>query len=137
MFPKWSSWIFSSKQMISWNNTSLLLIYNYNRMTTVYVWYFLHRFIFMDIKLLGFLGGSDSKESACNEGNLYSISGSGRSPGEGKSYPLQYSCLEISRQRGLVGCSPCGCKESDTTEQLTHKIFIRAFLLNFFKFQLL
>ena len=39
-------------------------------------------------------GGSDSKESACNVGALSLIPGSGRSPGEVNSYPLQYSCLE-------------------------------------------
>ena len=43
--------------------------------------------------------GSDSKESACNAGDLGSIPGSGRSPGEGNSYPLQYSCLESSMDR--------------------------------------
>ena len=43
---------------------------------------------------MGFPGGSDGKESACNAGDLGSIPGSGRSPGEGNGYPLQYSCLE-------------------------------------------
>ena len=43
---------------------------------------------------LGFPGGSDSKESACNVGDLSLIPVSGRSPGEGNGYPLQYSCLE-------------------------------------------
>ena len=43
---------------------------------------------------LGFPGGSAGKESACNEGDLGSIPGLGRSPGEGKGYPLQYSALE-------------------------------------------
>ena len=43
---------------------------------------------------IGFPGGSDSKASACNEGDLGSIPGSGRSPGEGNGKPLQYSCLE-------------------------------------------
>ena len=42
----------------------------------------------------GFLGGSDIKESACSTGDLGLIPGSGRSPGEGNGYPLQYSCLE-------------------------------------------
>ena len=42
----------------------------------------------------GFLGDSDSKESACNAGALGLIPGSGRSPGEGNGNPLQYSCLE-------------------------------------------
>ena len=43
---------------------------------------------------MGFPGGSDSKEFACNAEDLGSISGSGRSPGEGNGNPLQYSCLE-------------------------------------------
>ena len=45
---------------------------------------------------MGFLGGSDGKESACNAGDLGLIPGSGRSPG----YPLQYSCLENPMDRG-------------------------------------
>ena len=45
---------------------------------------------------LGFPGGSDSKESTCNVGDLGSIPGLGRSPGEGKSYTLQCSGLENS-----------------------------------------
>ena len=48
----------------------------------------------------GFPGGSDGKESACNAGDLGLIPGLGRSPGEGNSYPLQYSCLENSMDRG-------------------------------------
>ena len=42
----------------------------------------------------GFLGSSDSKVSACNEGDLSSIPGSGQSLGGGNGNPLQYSCLE-------------------------------------------
>ena len=42
----------------------------------------------------GFPGGSDSKASACNEGDLGLIPGLRRSPGEGNGNPLQYSCLE-------------------------------------------
>ena len=42
---------------------------------------------------VGFPGGSDGKESACNAGDPGSIPGSGRSPGEGNGYPLQYSYL--------------------------------------------
>ena len=49
---------------------------------------------------LGFAGGSDGKESACNEGDLGSIPGLGRSPGEGNGNPLQYSCLENPRDGG-------------------------------------
>ena len=46
--------------------------------------------------LMGFSGASDSKESACSAGDLGSIPASGRSPGKGNGYPLQYSCLENS-----------------------------------------
>ena len=45
-------------------------------------------------------GGSDGKESACNEGELSSIPGSGRSREEGHGNPLQYSCLENPMDRG-------------------------------------
>ena len=48
----------------------------------------------------GFQGGSDGKASAHNKGDLVSIPGSGRSPGEGNGNPLQYSCLENSMDRG-------------------------------------
>ena len=52
----------------------------------------------------GFPGGSDGKESSSNVGDLGLIRGSGRSPGEGKDYPLQYACLENPHgQRSLVG----------------------------------
>ena len=48
----------------------------------------------------GFPGGSDGKESACSVGDPDSIPGLGRSPGEGNGYPLQYSYLENSMDRG-------------------------------------
>ena len=63
-------------------------------------------------ELLGFSCDSAGKESACNAGDLGSIPGVGRSPGEGKGYPLQYSGLENS----MDYLSPWGLKESDTTE---------------------
>ena len=50
--------------------------------------------------MLGFPDGSDGKEYACNAGDLGSMPGSGRSPEEGNGSPLQYSCLENSRDRG-------------------------------------
>ena len=49
---------------------------------------------------MGFPGGSDGKESACNVGDPGSIPGSGRSSGEGNGKPLQYSCLENPMDRG-------------------------------------
>ena len=61
-------------------------------------------------------GGSDSKESACNVGDLGSIPGLGRPPGGQHGNPLQYYCLENPHgQRSLAGYSPRGHKESDTT----------------------
>ena len=66
---------------------------------------------------MGFSGNLDSKESAYNAGDLGSIPGLGRSPGGGHGNPLQYFCLENPHgQRSLVGYSPCGHKELDTTE---------------------
>ena len=49
---------------------------------------------------MGFPGGSDDKEPACNAGDLGSIPGLGRSPGEGNGYPLQYYWLGNSVDRG-------------------------------------
>ena len=49
---------------------------------------------------MGFPGDSDSKESACNAGDLGLIPESRRYPGEGNGYPLQYSCLKNSMNRG-------------------------------------
>ena len=70
----------------------------------------------------GFPGGSVYKESACSVGDLGSIPGLGRSPGEGNSYPLQYSCLENSVDRGY---SQWDRKELDTTEWLTLSHLVR------------
>ena len=51
---------------------------------------------------MGFPGGSAGKESACNAGDLGSISGLGRSPGGGHGNPLQYSCLVLRRADALT-----------------------------------
>ena len=66
---------------------------------------------------MGFPGGSAGKESTCNEGDLGSFPGLGRSLGEGKGYPLQV--FWPGEFRGLYIYSPWGHKESDTTEQLS------------------
>ena len=60
----------------------------------------------------GFPGGSDSKESTCNAGDLGSIPGLGRSPGEGIGYPLHYFCLQNSMDRGAWQVRVRGQKES-------------------------
>ena len=65
---------------------------------------------------MGFPGGSDSKESARDSGELGLIPGLGRTPGEGNGHPLQYPCLENLMDRSLAGYSPWGDKELDTAE---------------------
>ena len=70
--------------------------------------------------------GKDQKEAKLKEdktGELGSIPGLVISPGEGSGKPLQYSCLENPTDRG----EPWGCKESDTTEQLslTHSLLLK------------
>ena len=62
---------------------------------------------------VGFPGGSDSKESACNAEDLDLIPGLERSPGEGNGYPLQYSCLEIPMDRGA-------CLQSMGSQRVGH-----------------
>ena len=75
--------------------------------------------------MYGFPEGSEGKAFACSAGDLGSIPGSGRSPGEGNGNPLQYSRLENPMDgRSLVGYSPCGCKESDMTEQFHFLSFL-------------
>ena len=61
-----------------------------------------------------FPGGSEFKESACNAGDLGSIPGSGRSPGEGNGNPLQYSCLENPMDRGAWWATVHGVTKSRT-----------------------
>ena len=73
-----------------------------------------HVFPIIHSVIIKFPCGSAGKKSVCNVGDLGSIPGLGRSPGEGKGYPLQYSGLENS-----MDCTPWGCKELDRTERLT------------------
>ena len=64
--------------------------------------------------VLGFPGGSDGKESACNVGAPCLITGSGRSPGEENGNPFQYSCLEKSMDRGAWQATVHGVSKSRT-----------------------
>ena len=65
-------------------------------------------------KKTGFPGGLDSKVSACNVRDLDSIPGSGRSPGEGNSNPLQYSCLENPMDTGTWQVTVHGVAKNQT-----------------------
>ena len=63
---------------------------------------------------MGFPGGSDSNESACNAGDVSSIPELGRSPGEGNGNALQYSYLENSMDRGAWQATVHGVAKSKT-----------------------
>ena len=87
--------------------------------------------------IYGFPTVSDSKEYACNAGDLGSIPGLGRSPGGRQGHPLQCSCLENPHgQRSLAGYSPWGHRESDTTERLStaHTHACAYIYLNMYKY---
>ena len=62
----------------------------------------------------GFPGGSGGKESACDAGDPGLIPGLESSPGEGNSYPLYYSCLDNSMDRGAWWAIGHGVVESDS-----------------------
>ena len=63
---------------------------------------------------MGFSDSSDGKESACNVGDLGSIPGSKRSPGEGNGNSLRYSCLENPMDRGAWPATVHGVTKSWT-----------------------
>ena len=67
--------------------------------------------------------GSDGKVSACNAGDLGSIPGSGRSPGEGNGNPLQYPCLENSMDGGAWWATVHGVEKSDFTFTFKLNVF--------------
>ena len=68
----------------------------------------------MCIYIYDFPGDSNGKVSAYNEGDLGSIPGSGRSPGEGNGNPLQYTCLENPMDEGTWQTMVHGVAESRT-----------------------
>ena len=93
--------------------------------------YVYNKGIYCRILLLwGFLSGSGGKESARNAGNPGSILGSGRSPGEVNGYPLLYSCLENSMDRGSWP-GPWGCKELDMIKWLTVCFFFHCYFQSY------
>ena len=70
----------------------------------------------------GFPGGSDGKASTCDAGDLGSIPGSGRSPGEGNGYPFQYPCLENFMDRRAWWVTVHGVTKSQTLLSKEHSI---------------
>ena len=64
--------------------------------------------------VLGCPSGSEGKESACNAGDLGLIPESGRSPGKGNDYSLQYPCLENSMDKGALQATVHGVTKSQT-----------------------
>ena len=77
----------------------------------------------MCIKLIG---GSEVKAPACNAGDLGSIPGLGRSPGEGNGNPLQYSCLENPMDGGAWWATVHGVTKSWTRlSDFTFKAYIK------------
>ena len=69
----------------------------------IFVYLYVHLYLF-----------SVGKEAACCVGDLGSIPGSGRFPGEGNGNPFQYSCLEKSMDRGAWQATVCGITKSQT-----------------------
>ena len=88
------------------------------------------------ILIWGFPGGSDSKESACNAGDLGSIPILERFLGDGNDNPLQYPGLKNSMETwNLEGYSQWSCKESDMIEQLSLTLLTHSFLLPTWAYQ--
>ena len=85
----------------------------------------------------GFPGGSEVKVSACNAGDVGSIPGWGRSPGEGNGNPLQYSCLENPMDGGawwatlVHGVAKSQTRLSDFTFTFFRNLEIRSELRDF------
>ena len=68
---------------------------------------------------MGFPGGSDGKESTCNAGDLCSIPGLGRSPGEGNSYLIQVVILKILKEIGIPDHLTCFLRNLYTGKEAT------------------
>ena len=92
---------------ISWHST--IQTWWWPKFVLCFWWQFTERLGIL-LASLDFLGGSAGEQSACNAGNVGSISGLGRCPGERKSYPFQYSGLENSM----------GCKQSMGSQRVGH-----------------
>ena len=101
---------------LTWWSTMILVILVLHNLYILFNWIPTNRVPLNAI--LGFPCGSAGKQAACNVGDLASIPGLGRSPGEGKGYPLQYSGLENSTDSIVHGVA-----KSDRTATFTHKLY--------------
>ena len=79
-----------------------------------FIFLFIRTFYVQGLCVKGFPCGSAGKESSCNAGDLGSIPGLGRSPGEGRGYPLQYSGLENSMDCVVHGVAKSRTRPSDS-----------------------
>ena len=108
--------------LLSFLNCKMKLVYiSFSEITHVeqLAWYLIDSKAEQMLPII-FPGSSDHKQSVCNERDLGSIPGSGRSPGEGIRQPTPVFLPEKSHeQRSLVGYSPWGHKELGMTESLT------------------
>ena len=85
------------------------------------------------INSVGFPGGSVVKNPSTNAGDtgdVHSIPGSGRSPGGGNGNPVQYSCLENPRDRGVWRATVHGVKALDTTEHTHNSLIVWDLFVN-------
>ena len=101
-------WIYLISSM-HWGSNWLIL--HYLNLTDSWVWTVSNKNFNSE---WSFPGGSEVKTSACSAGDLGSIPGSGRSPGEGNGNPLQYSCLENPMDRGAWWATVHGVAKSRT-----------------------
>ena len=104
----------------------------------VYIYTHTHTCIFMFPYIyMDFPGGSNGKESACKVGDLSLIPRLGRSPGEGNSHPLQYSCLENSMDRGAWQAIVYRVAKSQTRPSHFHFLYIYIYIFVFFSIRFL
>ena len=109
----WSVW---SK---NWTDSWFTMWYKfmlYSKVIQLYINIYTYTFIYVCVcvYIYIFCGGSDGKKSGCNAGDLDSIPGSGRSPGEGSGNPLQYSCLDNPMNRGAWQATVHGVAKSQS-----------------------
>ena len=81
---------------------------------------------------MGFPGGSDGKESACNAGDIGSIPGLGRYPGKGNGNPLQSSCQENPRDGGACWAAIYGVAQNRTRLNRLRSSIVSYLVFNFF-----